>query len=247
MGGDTVRFIGSGDSFGSGGRFQTCILGEIGGRRFLVDCGASSLVAMRQQGIDPNGIEAIFLTHLHGDHAGGVPFLLIDAMLVSKRTTPLVVAGPPGSAPRMDALREALFPGSAAMSPRFPYAYVELEMGVPNDVAGLRVTPFPALHTPQTTPTMLRIECGGKILTYTGDGDWSDAIATAARDADLLVSECYFYDKPVRMHMNYVTLKAHRGELSAKRVILTHLSEEMLARAGEIDEPCAHDGLVVSI
>src|SRR5664279_6098050 len=61
-----IRFVGSGDAFGSGGRFQTCILGDIGGRRFLLDCGASSLIALKAQAIDPNSVEAILLTHLHG-------------------------------------------------------------------------------------------------------------------------------------------------------------------------------------
>src|SRR5450631_3401173 len=99
-----IRFVGSGDAFGSGGRFQTCILGDIGGRRFLLDCGASSLIAMKAQAIDPNSVEAILLTHLHGDHCAGVPFLLMDAMLGSKRRTPLIVVGPEGTAASMEHL-----------------------------------------------------------------------------------------------------------------------------------------------
>ena len=244
---DHVRFLGSGDSYGSGGRFQTCILGDIAGRRFLLDCGASSLIAMRAQGVDPNSIDAILLTHMHGDHCAGVPFVLVDAMLGAKRSAPLVVAGPPGSAARMDALREALFPGSHVMRPRFRYEYVEMEPGRAHEVAGMSVTPYPALHTPETSPTMLRVEHGGKVVTYTGDTDWTEALVAAAGGADLLVTECCFYDKPVRMHMNYVTLKAHLHELDARQVILTHMAPEMLARAGEIPERCAHDGRVVEI
>jgi ribonuclease BN (tRNA processing enzyme) len=124
-----IRFLGSGDSFGSGGRFQTCILGDIWGRRFLLDCGASSLIAMRAQGIDPNSIDSILLTHMHGDHCAGVPFVLLDAMLGSKRQAPLYVAGPPGTAQRMDELREALFPGSRVMKPKFHYEYIEMAHG----------------------------------------------------------------------------------------------------------------------
>jgi ribonuclease BN (tRNA processing enzyme) len=84
-----VRFVGSGDSFGSGGRFQTGILVDAPGLRFALDFGASSLVALAQQGIAHNSIDAILLTHLHGDHCGGVPFLLVDAMLAAKRTRPI--------------------------------------------------------------------------------------------------------------------------------------------------------------
>lgn len=244
---DTVRFIGSGDSFGSGGRFQTCILGDIGGKRFLIDCGASSLIAMRAQGIDPNTIDAILLTHMHGDHCAGVPFLLIDAMLSSKRQRALVVAGPAGTAVQMEILREALFPGSHAMKPKFPYEYMQLAAGRRNEVAGLAVTPYPALHTPETSPTMLRVECCGKVITYTGDTDWTEALVAAANGADLLISECYFYDKPIRMHMNYATLTKHLARLNAKSVILTHMSTDMLGHVHEIPERCATDGMVVPL
>lgn len=244
---DTIRFVGSGDSFGSGGRFQTCILGDIGGRRFLLDCGASSLVALRAQGIDPNSIESILITHMHGDHCAGVPFLLVDAMLGSKRLSPLVVAGPEGIAKRMALLREILFPGSHVMTPKFPYECVSLEMGVANDVGGLCVTPFPALHTPETSPTMLRVECGGKVVMYTGDTEWTEDIVAAADGADLLISECCFYEKAVRTHMNYRALKAQLARVRAKTVVLTHMAGEMLAHVDDVPERCAYDGMVVEL
>ena len=125
----TVRFAGSGDSFGSGGRFQTCIVVDGPRSRFAIDFGASSLIALAQQGIDHNSLDAILLTHLHGDHCGGVPFLLIDAMLGARRTRPLVIAGPRDLQPRMDAIREALFPGSGVMAPRFPLEWIAMEPG----------------------------------------------------------------------------------------------------------------------
>src|SRR5262247_672514 len=108
----SVRFVGSGDAFGSGERFQTCILVDTPGTRFAIDFGTSSLIALAQQGIAHTSIDAMLLTHLHGDHCGGVPFLLVDAMLASKRARPLVVAGPRDLEARMIAIREALFPGS---------------------------------------------------------------------------------------------------------------------------------------
>ncbi|MEP6657032.1 MAG: MBL fold metallo-hydrolase [Betaproteobacteria bacterium] len=243
----SVRFIGSGDSFGSGGRFQTCIMVEADGQRCLLDCGASSLVAMRAQGIDPNGVDTILLTHFHGDHCGGVPFLIMDAMLASKRTRRLVVGGPQGVRARMNDLREALFPGSRAMKPRFELEFVELVPRQPMVIGGLTVTAFPAMHTPETSPTMLRVQCGGKVITYSGDTDWTDALPQAADAADLLIMECYYYAKPIKMHMNYATLRAHREELNVKALVLTHMSEDMLSHAGDVDEKCAADGMIISL
>ena len=170
-----------------------------------MDFGASSLIALAQQGIEPNSIDAILLTHLHGDHAAGVPFLLIDAMLASRRDRPLTIAGPRELRARMDAIREALFPGSRVMTPRFPLSWIEMEPGRAHPVLDLLVTPELARHTQETNPTALRVQVGDKTLCYTGDTEWTDEVARAARDTDLLIAESYFYDKPVKWHLTTPT------------------------------------------
>ncbi len=243
----TVRFVGSGDSFGSGGRFQTCILVDAPGSRVAIDFGTSSLIALAQQGIEHNTIDAILLTHLHGDHCGGVPFLLVDAMLSAKRTRPLVIAGPPELERRMAEIREALFPGSHVMTAKFPLAWVEMEPGRAHRILDLVVTPERARHTKETNPSALRVEIGGKVVAYTGDTEWTDDVARIGRGADLLIAECYYYAKPVKWHLNYPAIAAHRDHFGAKRLILTHMSREMLAQVDEVPEQCAHDGLVIEL
>ena len=243
----TVRFVGSGDAFGSGGRFQTCILVDGPGCRFAIDFGASSLIALAAQGIEHNSIDAVLLTHLHADHAAGVPFLLMDAMLGARRARPLTIAGPRALRARMDGIREALFPGSHAMTPKFPLEWIEMEPGRFHRVLDLRVTPEPARHTPETNPTAVRVEVGDKVIAYTGDTEWTEDVARAARNADLLIAEAYFHDKPVKWHLNYPDIVAHAGGVGARRLILTHMSRQMLARAAEVPEECAWDGLVVTL
>ena len=95
-----LQFLGSGDAFGSGGRFNMCMLIESGSTRFLLDCGASSLIAMKRFGVTPNSIETILITHFHADHFGGLPFFILDAQF-SKRRAPLTIAGPPGLGHRL--------------------------------------------------------------------------------------------------------------------------------------------------
>jgi ribonuclease BN (tRNA processing enzyme) len=242
-----VTFLGSGDSFGSGGRFQTCILVDTPTTRFLIDCGASSMIAMRAQGIEPNEIDVILLSHLHGDHCAGVPFILLDAMLGSKRQKPLVIAGPRGMPRRMDEVREALFPGSGIMKPRFPLEWIELEPGETAKIGSLAVRAWPAIHTAETLPLMLRVDCDGKSIAFTGDTDWTDDLIPLAENADLLIAECYFYDKPIKMHMTYQKLAQHREQLKSRKVVLTHMSPEMLANQSRVTELCAHDGMVIEI
>lgn len=242
-----ITFAGTGDAFGSGGRFNTCLLVEAPDICFAIDFGASSLIALNALGIPHNRIDVILLTHIHGDHCAGVPSLLMDAMLGAKRQTPLTIAGPRETAARLPDIQEALFPGSDAMTPKFDVDVVEMEMMTPHDIRGLKVTTYPAIHTEATNPTSMRVEVAGKTIAYTGDSAWTEHIPDVARGADLFVSECYFHSKPVPFHMNYPDLKAHWDELEAKRIILTHMGPEMLAQADTVPEECAYDGMVVEL
>ncbi len=245
----TVTFVGSGDAFGSGGRFQTCIMVDAPGVRFVIDFGCSSLIALKKMGIAHNSIDAIVLTHIHGDHAGGIPFMLVDAMLGAKRQSPLIIAGPRETTRMLAEYQETLFPGSAVMQPKFDLSYIEMEVlkGTPVGDLGLTVTPYPAAHTGETNPTSVRCEVAGKVVSYTGDSAWTKHMPKVAGEADLFISECYFHQKPIRFHMNYPDVIEHWDELGAKRTILTHMSDEMLAQADNVAEECAYDGLVVEI
>jgi ribonuclease BN (tRNA processing enzyme) len=89
---------------------------------------------------------------------------------------------------------------------------------------------------------------GDKVVAYSGDTEWTSDVAKVAKGADLFIAECYFYSKPVPWHLNYPTIAEHRADaFGAKRLILTHMSNEMLAQADAVPEECAHDGLVVTL
>ena len=246
-----VQFLGCGDAFGSGGRFNTCFLVTAAETRFLVDCGASSMVAMRKFGVDPNSIDAVYLTHLHGDHFGGLPFVILDAQLYSRRTAPLRLVGPPGLADRLTAAMEVFFPGSSTVERKFATEIAEFahdgERWASNERDGVRVTPSPARHGSGAPSLSLRIECDGRVLAYTGDTEWTEALLECGRAADLFIAEASFYDRRVRGHLDYATLRGRLGEIGAKRVILTHLGPDMLARLPEIDCAVAEDGLEVTV
>lgn len=241
-----LTFVGCGDAFGSGGRFNTCFhLERAAGGNVLIDCGASSMVAIRQAGVDPNGVAAILVTHLHGDHFGGLPFFILDAQLVSRRTAPLVIAGPPGLGDRLTALMEAMFAGSSRVERRFAVEIRELAPRERAAVAGLHVTPYGMTHPSGAPSYALRVEAEGKVVTYTGDTEWTEELVPAGRDADLFICEAYFHDRMTKFHLDYATVARHLPEIAPKRTILTHMSPEMLARAATLPVETAHDGLVV--
>ena len=120
-----MTFAGSGDAFGSGGRLQACIHLQPASAPVLLDCGATSLPALRRCGLDPDRIAAVFVSHLHRDHFGGLPFLILDAQFAG-RTAPLAVAGPPGTGRRLTEAMECLFPGSSRVRRRFAVEVTEL-------------------------------------------------------------------------------------------------------------------------
>ena len=242
-----LTFIGSGDAFGSGGRFNTCILVRGARRCFLIDCGATSLIALKRAQIDLDVIDGVMLTHLHGDHFGGLPFLLLDAQLMSKRRRPIFIWGPEGFEARLAALREALFPGSSTAALKFGIEIATHRSGVRYETDGLAVTPLPAVHSAGSPCFALRVECESKTIAYSGDTAWTDALIAAGRGADLLICECSSFERDLPGHLSWRTLAAKLPSIGAKRVVLTHMNPDMLARAGALDIETASDGLTLTI
>jgi ribonuclease BN (tRNA processing enzyme) len=241
-----LQFLGSGDAFGSGGRFNTCFhLTRQQHGNVLIDCGASSMVAIRKWGVDPNAVSTVLVSHLHGDHFGGLPFFLLDAQLVSRRTAPLTLAGPPGFENRLMTVMEAMFAGSTKVERKYPFTIRELALHERVEIDGLHVTPYLMKHYSGAPSYALRVETEGKVLTYSGDTEWVEELIPAGRDADLFICEAYFFDKVMKYHIDYTTLKKHLAEIAPKRTIVTHMSAELLGRQGEVELEAAHDGLVV--
>jgi ribonuclease BN (tRNA processing enzyme) len=243
-----ITILGSGDAFGSGGRFNSCLHVEAGGERMLLDCGASSLVALNKAGIERNGISTLLFTHFHGDHFGGLPAFLLDAQFVSRRKEPLVIAGPLGvEHPALHAL-DADFPGAATNAWRFPIRYVEITPESPAPLAGIDVTAFPMVHDERAGPCQgYRLAHGGKVFAFSGDTAWTEALIPLAAAADVLLVECYTWDIKLANHLDYETLTSHRAELKTARIVLTHMGVSMLAHREPLPEERAHDGMVIAL
>lgn len=142
---------------------------------------------------------------------------------------------------------EVLFPGSSHVERAFALDLEELEPERPWTLGPFSVTPFVVDHASGAPPFALRVAAEGRVLAYTGDTAWTDTLVAAAQGADLLVAEAYFADKRVRYHLDYATLAAHLPEIGAKRVIVTHMSAEMLERAASLGCEAAEDGMVVEV
>lgn len=188
----------------------------------------------------------MFVSHLHGDHFGGLPFLILDGQF-TRRVTPLSVVGPAGTARRLAEAMECMFPGSSGVSRRFAVEVRELHPGRIVTVAGVTAAAWEVSHPSGGPALALRLALGGKVIAYTGDTAWTGALTEVAAGADLLIAEAYHRDKAVPYHLRYADLVTHRGELNSRRTVLTHMSADMLGQLDQIPDETAHDGLALRI
>jgi ribonuclease BN (tRNA processing enzyme) len=243
----TLTFLGSGDAFGSGGRLQSAIHVDTGNGSFLMDCGASALISMKRLGINPDGVSTILISHLHGDHFGGIPFILRETQIISKRSKPLTIAGPAGLGESVRATMKTFFPGSWNQKLSFNLEFVEMESLRPYPIEGLLATLFPAIHSTATNPHSLRVQTDSKVIAYSGDTEWNPYLMKAAKDADIFICECFEYEQTIKNHMDYKTLLRNRHMLETRRIVLTHMNASMLAHLGFIEFECAEDGMTLVI
>jgi ribonuclease BN (tRNA processing enzyme) len=245
-----LTVVGCGDAFGSGGRLQTSYLIDAAGTRFLIDCGATTLMGFDRLGLDPNSVPTIFISHLHGDHYAGLVWWLVHAKHVAKRTVPLTIVGPTGIEARLKAAAEALFPGSMGVPLRHKLAFKEVVREQRYEIGPVAVTPYEVRHPSGAPSHAMRFEVEGKVLSFTGDSEWVESLVPAGRGADLYIMECYQFEGEPRYHMSWTTIRPNLDRIAPKRVLLTHMAAGMLARRAEVTDPrvlLAEDGLILDI
>ena len=140
---------------------------------------------------------------------------------------------------------EVFFPGSSRVERRFAVEFVELAEHVAARVGPATVTPFAVEHASGAPSYALRLEYGGKVIVYSGDTEWTESLVEATRGADLFICEAYFFEKKIKYHLDYATLRDQRKRLECSRIILTHMSQDMLGRVAESEMECATDGQIV--
>lgn len=243
-----VRFLGTGDAFGSGGRRQAAIFVRAFGSRLglLLDAGPGCHAALRAEGLTSESLGVVVLSHFHGDHYGGMPFLELDAMRAG-RIEPLRIIAPPGARERLAALRECLY---RRLPIRFEEEITEAlpgeTLGLPATLGGGSARALAAHHQPEAWAFSWKLELGGRTVVYSGDTGFSDELVSESAAADLLIHECTSLDEALPGHTSHRELKEAASRITARRVLLVHTGEDVLGAAGLAFER-AHDGLRVVV
>ena len=239
-----VTFLGTGNAFASGGRNAMAILLRGDDLGVLLDCGPTTLVALKKLGLSPADVDVILLSHHHGDHFGGVPFLALHECYQGSRKKALRVLGPEGTGTKVAELVSLFFPGIEAS---FPLEYRDLASDEPFTLGALRAMPFEVDHYSRGIAFGYRVELSGKTVVFSGDTAWTEELARQSSDADLFVCECLSFDTPIDKHMSHRDLEDNRARLTAKRTLLVHAGDDVLAHEPELVFELAHDGMEVHL
>ena len=190
-----------------------------GERTLLLDCGYSVPRAFWQVSRDPSLLDAITITHRHGDHTFGLPGLLLW-MRERGRTDPLRIFAGAETARILAEVIELAYPGLLANASMYPVDIVPVLEQVEIGPVALRL----AESDHGAVNHAVRIEEGGHAVCYSGDGGMTDETRALYQGAELLVHECYDEAPRTSGHANARELIAEARELGVGRLALVHVS-----------------------
>ena len=242
-----IVFIGTSDAFGACGRRQSAILLRAPNGSVLLDCGATTGTGLGDLGIARDEIDAVLISHFHGDHFGGIPSLLLATLYEDARTRPLHIVGPIGIEQHVRGLAAAMCYALEDRDWSFPIVFTEFSAGQSFDAGPVRCEAFETLHQPITSPHGLVVHSGNQRIAYSGDTGWFPELPRHVAGADLFICECTYYKQGFGLHLSHDDLLAHHQEFDCGRTILTHLGAEMREAAGSADFDFADDGTVIKL
>jgi len=253
-----LTVVGSADAFNSSGRAHSCyLLRSDNAGTLMVDFGATALMRLNQLGVSPTELDGLVFTHMHGDHIGGFPFLLIDALYNHPRRRALPVLGPPLTAASLTRLIDACYPGHHSHLPDVPVEISEFGPGETRSFLGYRIEAFAAAHmeAPHRALCLRITDAAGTSIAFSGDTRPCAGLREAASGSALLVAECTRLAPPVGDHTTWQDWQRELQTIGARSVLLTHLGEDVrgalpslqTAAASGVPFRFAEDGLELEV
>ena len=222
--------LGSGTSVFHARRAAAAFWLETDSGSLLLDCSADAPHRMAAENLDWANLDAIWISHLHLDHCGGVaPFLfgLRHAPQTRGREKLLKIFGCVGIEKLLRTIDDSHKYKLFALP--FPLEIKELSARTAQPfetLPGLKAEVCATPHRPESLALRLT-DTSGITLVYTSDTGFAEVIADFARGADLLILECSFYrNKPVPTHLELAEAMRIAQLAKPRRLLLTHLYPE---------------------
>lgn len=234
-----LTFLGTGNAFAPTRYWSAFLVDD----RYLFDAPPTLLPHMNRLGKDIRDIEVIFISHFHGDHYFGLPFLLLDYAERAPRSKPLTIVGPPGIQKRVESSTNLAFANVYRKQSRgYDLTFVEVKDGRHAHAGDLDYTAFKVQHVPDLESFAYRVQIGNQTLAYTGDSSMCDALIPLAQDADVFVAECSCWTETCGpIHLTPSNILALHQQLSPPtQFILTHIG------AGEAPASIAEANILIA-
>ena len=244
----SVTVLGSGDAFATAGRSQSGYLVKGAGTCVLMDAGPDLLGSLKRKKLDPADIDVVVVSHLHGDHFSGIPFLMLEYMYESPPERKIYIVGPRNLESRCWRMMKLAYPRFDLNVIRHWLHFIELAPGDEIRLGRLTIGSIRSPHTQPDISLSLKLRIAGRTIVYSGDTGWNEELVKFAEGADLFICECTYYESShLVFHMNYPQLAANRGRFKVKRMVLTHLGREVLDHQREINMELAYDGMKLEL
>lgn len=223
-----LTILGSGTSVPHPERASPSYWLETNSGTILVDISADAPHRMAQERLDWPNIDAIWISHFHLDHIGGVtPFLfgMKWAPQTQGRTKPLRIFGPHGLRSLIETISDSNNYG--LLEQRFPIEIIEVTPGTNFEILpGITATTMSTPHTNESLALRLKDE-DSRLFVYTSDTGFSEDLGPFAKGAALLLMECSFRrNKPVQKHLELADAMRLAHECAPEKLVLTHLYPE---------------------
>ncbi|MCK9295096.1 MAG: MBL fold metallo-hydrolase [Desulfobulbaceae bacterium] len=207
------------------------------GQRFLLDCGFTTPHLYFAGSRDPDELDAVWISHFHGDHFFGMPLLLLRFWEMG-RTKKLVIAGQRGTREKITAAMELAYPG---FLPRLRYHldFAEIEPGQVREIAGTSWRAAENIHSQRCLA--LCVADSGHRIFYSGDGRPTRETESLARGCDLIVHEAFRLDEEVENHGSVRGCLEFAGRAGGKHLALVHLQRDSRESARERIADLARD------